>query len=520
MLGRLRLLSAGACARSASRVKTGPSSDAFPHFTPLPGIMRFKRSWVRRLFIPPGRFRGDRRVETSEALLLFSGRMLEGFPGFVHVEFGRTAYGDRLMSGGDPSGVRRDIGTLFRDGMLGGLTDRQLLERFLNRDHPSAEDAITILVERHGPLVWGVCRRLLPDRSDAADAFQATFLVLLRRAGAVRVDDSLGPWLYGVSRRVAARARATSVRRGARETGRVEAVAGPDADPGHAERLAVLDEEIGRLPEHQRAAVVHCDLEGLPHEEAVRRLGCPVGTVESRLSRGRQRLRERLVRRGLAPAAAALWAATAREASAGIPAALIKETARFVTSFPAAGTVPVTVTVLAEGVIQMMWLARLKPLVAVAAALILTTAGIAVLGRQQPALEGARERAKSAPPQNAGAGAAAPGIAANRALAREQLALIDEAWAMLNELARAGEISIADPSFSLWGRRKLETLRKAGAGKAEIIAELEKYVKELKEHEAIAKSRMEVPRRPAVDLRDVRFRRLEAEIWLNEERGR
>ena len=352
------------------------------------------------------------------------------------------------MSGGDPSGALRDIGTLFSDGMLGGLTDRQLLERFVNRNDSSAEDAFTILLERHGPMVWGVCRRLLPDRDAAADAFQATFLVLVRRASAVRVDDSLGPWLYGVSRRVAARARATSLRRRARETGGVEAVAGPAPDPDRAERLAILDEEIGRLPERQRAAVVLCDLEGLPHEEAARRLGCPVGTVESRLSRGRQRLRDRLVRRGLAPAAAALWAEMAREASAAMPAALIKHSARFVTSSPAAGAVPVAVTALAEGVIQMMWLARLKPLVAVAAALILATAGVAVQGRQQPAPEGAREQAKTAPPPTAGAGGAAvPDMAANRALAREQLALIDEALAMLHQLARNARIEYRRPAF-------------------------------------------------------------------------
>ncbi len=297
------------------------------------------------------------------------------------------------MGGGDPSGALRGIRTLFSDGMLGGLTDRQLLERFVNRNDSSAESAFTILLERHGPMVWGVCRRLLPDRYAAADAFQATFLVLVGRASAVRVDDSLGPWLHGVSRRVAARARATSLRRRARETGWVEAVAGPAPDPDRAERLAILDEEIGRLPERQRAAVVLCDLEGLPHEEAARRLGCPVGTVESRLSRGRQRLRDRLVRRGLAPAAAALWAEMAREASAAMPAALLRHSARFVMSSPAAGAVPAAVTALAEGVIRMMWLTRLKPLVAVAAALILTTAGVAVQGRQQPAPEGPRKQA-------------------------------------------------------------------------------------------------------------------------------
>ena len=429
------------------------------------------------------------------------------------------------MSGGDPSGVRRNIGTLFSSGALGGLTDRQLLDRFLNRNDSSAEDAFTILLERHGPMVWGVCHRLLSDRDAAADAFQATFLVLVRRARAVRVDDSLGPWLFGVSRRVAARARATSLRRAARETGGVEAVAGPALDPGRAERLTILDEEIGRLPDHQRAAVVLCDLEGLPHEDAARRLGCPVGTVESRLSRGRLRLRDRLVRRGLAPAAAALWAETARDASAALPAALIKHTARFVTSSPAAGAVPAAVTALAEGVIQMLWLARLKPLVAVASVLILATVGVAVQGRQKSAPEGAREQVKPAAPPAAGAGAAAPApagpdMAANRALAREALALIEDAFAMMREMAQNGSFNIADPSFSIWAHRRLEMLRKAGAGKAEIVAALEKEIDRLKLDEAIAKVRKESARGTEVQVRDVQFRRLEAEIWLNEEKAR
>jgi RNA polymerase sigma-70 factor (ECF subfamily) len=320
------------------------------------------------------------------------------------------------MSAGDPSGALRDIRTLFGAGRLGGLTDRQLLDRFVNRYDVTAEEAFAILLERHGPMVWGVCRRLLGDRHAAADAFQATFLVLVRRAPVVRVDDSLGPWLYGVSRRVAARVRTTSLRRGARETGGVEAVADPapdrHPDPGAAEMLAVLDEEIGRLPERYRAAIVLCDLEGLPHEEAARRLGCPVGTVESRLSRGRRRLRDRLVWRGVAPAAAALWAETAREVSAATPAALVRQSVQFATS--PAGAVPAAAATLAEGMIQMMWVARLKPLAAVAAALLLATAGVAVQGRQQPAPQGEREPRKTASAPAAGAGGAAvPHISAN-----------------------------------------------------------------------------------------------------------
>jgi hypothetical protein len=296
-----------------------------------------------------------------------------------------------------------------------------------------------------------------------------------------------------------------------------------DGDPSGTLRDIRTLFDHGRLADLTDRQLLERFVNQLPHEEAARRLGCPVGTVESRLSRGRQRLRDRLVRRGLAPAAAALWAEMAREASAAMPAALIKHSARFVTNSPGAGAVPVTVTALAEGVIQMMWLARLKPLVAVAAALILAAAGVAVQGRQQSAPKGAREQAKTASPPTTGAGAAAhaaPDLAANRALAREQLALIDEAWAMQRALARNSTMSIADASFSLWGRRRLEALHRAGAGKAEIVAALEKYINDLKEDEAIARAQVQASRAVEVVVRDVQFRRLEAEIWLNEEKAR
>jgi RNA polymerase sigma-70 factor (ECF subfamily) len=213
------------------------------------------------------------------------------------------------MTGKDPSAVVRDVQTLFSAGAVGGLTDRQLLERFVTRRDAGAEAAFTALVQRHDPLVWGVCRRILNDPHAAADAFQATFVVLVRKAATVCVEDSLGRWLYGVSRRVARRARIRNDRRSAREGRGVERLVGPnsDPDPDRSELLARLDEEIGRLPERYRAAVVLCDLGRLSHEEAARQLGCAVGTVGSRLARGRQRLRDRLTRRGLVvPSAGAL----------------------------------------------------------------------------------------------------------------------------------------------------------------------------------------------------------------------
>lgn len=428
--------------------------------------------------------------------------------------------GATLMSGGNPSGALREIRTLFSDGMLGGLTDGQLLERFVNRsDSSAAEEAFAVLLERHGPMVWGVCRRLLTDQDAAADAFQATFLVLVRRAPTVRVADSLGPWLYGVTRRVAARARADSLRRRSRETGGVETLAAdpaPDPDPHRAEQRTILDEEIGRLSEHQRAAIVLCDLEGLPHEEAARRLGCPVGTVESRLSRARRRLRDRLIRRGVAPAAAALWAEMARETSAAMPRALLRQSTWLVTKPPAAGVVPAGVAALAEGVIQMMRIARLKPLLAITGATILATAGIAVQGRPQAGPEKAREPARTAAPPKAGAS----DIDANKALARQQLALIDRAETSLYELLRKGAVAMSDPAFSLWRHRRLEALRKAGAGKVEIVAALEKYLRQSKEDEARAETMSARREIAQSDVLDVRYRRLEAEIWLNEEKAR
>jgi RNA polymerase sigma factor (sigma-70 family) len=156
-------------------------------------------------------------------------------------------------------------------------------------------------------MVRGVCRRILDNLSDAEDAFQATFLVLFRSAGSLRVGSSLGPWLYGVARRVALRARADRVRRGVVE-GRVGERAGQDpaADACRGEVQSIIDEEIGRLPERYRGPVILCLLEGLTYDEASRRLGCPIGTVGVQLSRAREMLRARLTRRGIAPTSAAL----------------------------------------------------------------------------------------------------------------------------------------------------------------------------------------------------------------------
>src|SRR6516162_1209132 len=176
------------------------------------------------------------------------------------------------------------------------LTDQHLLERFVIAQDPAAFAA---LVRRHGAMVLGVCRRLLHDAHEAEDAFQATFLVLVHKVRSIGRPESLGPWLHVVAYRTAARARQAARRR----TREREAADMPDGDPAVAlvrrELRQVLDEELGRLAQKYRAPLVLFYLDGKTTEEVARQLGCPRGTVLSRLARGRDRLRDRLVRRGV-----------------------------------------------------------------------------------------------------------------------------------------------------------------------------------------------------------------------------
>jgi RNA polymerase sigma factor (sigma-70 family) len=177
-------------------------------------------------------------------------------------------------------------------------TDGELLARFAGGGDRAA---FAEIVRRHGPLVLGVCRRVLGHRPDADDAFQATFLILARKAERIDRPERLGNWLYGVATRVAFKARSTAARWRARES-RVEPMA-PAPDPllglAMRELQLALDEELNRLPERHRVPLVLCYLEGKTHEEAADELGCPTGSMSWRLGRAREALRRRLVRRGL-----------------------------------------------------------------------------------------------------------------------------------------------------------------------------------------------------------------------------
>jgi RNA polymerase sigma factor (sigma-70 family) len=279
-------------------------------------------------------------------------------------------------------GASPDLRVLFGMGTLAGLTDGQLLERFATHRDEAGEIAFASLLDRHGPMVLRVCGGLLRDPNDAEDAFQATFLVLARKARSLWVRDTIGPWLHGVAYRIATRALSDRARRRRHER-KAAGLAATAIGPAEADDLApVLHAEIGRLPEPFRAAIVLCYLEGLTHDQAAHRLGWPVGTVRSRLARGRDRLRSRLDELGVAPAVAPLMPASAGRAGATIRPSLAVATVRAAirttttTGMAAAGTGPAVVA-LTKGVLRTMMLKTMLKVAAtvVAVGLLATGAG-------------------------------------------------------------------------------------------------------------------------------------------------
>lgn len=275
---------------------------------------------------------------------------------------------------------------LFVRGTVASLSEGQLLERFV---HTRDESAFEALVTRHGPMVLGVCRRGLDDPNDAEDAFQATFLVLVRKARSLRDADHLGPWLFGVARRVSTRARVQSSRRREREQSgaEAEAVSHSPSDEGERHELKrVLDDEIARLPVKYRAPVVLCYLEGLTHEEAALRLGCPVGTVRSRMAWARERLRQRLDRRGLAPAGLLAFPRLVQVVPAGLTESTLNAAGCAVAGTLSKSVPSAAAAALAQGVTHSMFLHKLTITASVLATAGLVTGG-AVLARQdRPAL--------------------------------------------------------------------------------------------------------------------------------------
>jgi RNA polymerase sigma factor (sigma-70 family) len=333
------------------------------------------------------------------------------------------------MAIGRRSSIDRQLRTLWTVGVAGDADDRTLLSRYaLSRDD-GAEEAFRILVERHGAMVLRVCRQVVGELQAAEDATQAVFLILARKAGSIRVEGTVAPWLHGVARRVAAKARARAATRRRVETRAAEVAASlRDSDgekgPG-VEDWEVIHEEVDRLPEKYRVPVVLCYLEGQTYEQAARRIGCPVGTVRVRLARARGRLQRRLESRGLGPERVASVGWFPHGAGGGLPtisasvgewvalgAARIEataETARALSSSRAvlARMVPASVLELYEGGVRAMMMNRWMTAAAWLLAALMTGvgaigfAGVVAGGQEKAAAPGNRRAAADAPRQKA-----------------------------------------------------------------------------------------------------------------------
>jgi RNA polymerase sigma factor (sigma-70 family) len=245
-----------------------------------------------------------------------------------------------------------------------GPNDEQVLENYISRRDQAA---VATLVQRHGPMVWGVCRRILSNYHDAEDAFQATFLVLFRKAASIVRKDLLANWLYGVAHQTALKARATAVKRCARERQVAEM-----PEPGGEETdlwlhiRPVLDQELSRLPGRYRSVIVLCDLEGKTRKDAALQLGVPEGTVASRMATAKKMLAKRLARHAPLVSGGMLVAVlTETVASASVPISVMSTTVKSARQF-AAGQVATTATIsgevvaLTEGVLKSMLLTKLK----------------------------------------------------------------------------------------------------------------------------------------------------------------
>ena len=301
------------------------------------------------------------------------------------------------MAIGDRGSLIDSFGRLFNSGTVTGLSEAQLLNRFLAHGDESAFEAI---LHRHGPMVLGVCRRVLDDPDDVADAFQTTFLILVKKARSIRDREVLGTWLHGVARRVAVRAKVSGRRRRSRERAGAEGldVEQPTVDRSELNELRTLiDVEVERLPSRYRHPIILCDLEGQTHEQAALEIGCPVGTVKSRLSRGREQLRSRLVRRGIAPSVALLVSTLESEGARAVPPELISLTLGAATEL-AAGAFSGGVGTLFKGVICSMYLTRLKISAAGLVAVALTVAGARAFVGPQAAVPGPALGQTQAPP--------------------------------------------------------------------------------------------------------------------------
>jgi RNA polymerase sigma factor (sigma-70 family) len=361
-------------------------------------------------------------------------------------------------------------------------TDPQLLECFLRQGD---EAAFEVLVRRHGPMVFGVCRRVLTNLHDAEDAFQATFLVLVRKAASLRARETVANWLYGVAYRTALEARRANARRRAREEA-VRACLESISARADDDWREVLDEALSGLPGKYREVVVLCDLEGKGRRDVAQELGCPEGTVASRLARARALLASRLTKRGVTLSTAALAALLTQEAaSADLSPLLISGTvtaASVTAAGPTAATAVLSVGVVAltEGVLHTMLLAKLRIGATAVLILLMVSGAISLFCYSLQAADPGTAQKASQPPLDQGAVDPA-------ALRKAQLVFARKAFGGIWSHYQVG-LSDEEAVYR-WSVRWLEAERALAVKKADHIAAFTAHWNRMKELAKLAPER-------------------------------
>jgi RNA polymerase sigma-70 factor (ECF subfamily) len=403
-------------------------------------------------------------------------------------------------------------------GERAAVSDGALLERFVaSKD----EAAFELLVRRHGPMVFGVCRRVLRHEQDAEDAFQATFLVLAHKAGAVRPREAVGHWLYGVAYRTALKARTAAARRRRREQMAPHAASPVVAAAESSDDWrSLLDEAVQALPGKYRTPVVLCELEGLSRKEVAARLTIPQGTLSSRLAAARQLLARRLARRGVTVPAAALGAALVPEgAGASVPVSLVNQTVRAAASIArgqmAAGVASAQVVALTKGVMRNMALVKVRSALVVAC-LVGIAAGAGWLAYGSLAAE-------PPPPAATAPAAARKGEEprkedATAALRKKKLQAAEQVYILRLKHLIGGTDNRAEDLYA-WSKRWLESETEVNDGREARLKALRAHLDRMKELEKQTRERVEAGLknfRPE-DASAAEYARTEAEIWLKAE---
>ncbi|MBA4062552.1 MAG: hypothetical protein C0501_02375 [Isosphaera sp.] len=406
-----------------------------------------------------------------------------------------------------------------------GVRDGDLLSRLIERRDEVAWDA---LVRRHGPMVWGVCRRILGHTQDAEDAFQTTFIVLVRRATSINPRSGVANWLYGVARQTAVKARATAARRGAREKQMPVLPEVGVADPAPDELWMLLDRELSRLPEKYRAPIVLCDLEGKTFKDAARELGWPEGTLSGRLSRARKLLADRLTRAGVVLSASIAGLGVGEVASGGdVPPPLVTSTItagwRVAAGQPMSGLAP-AVAALSQEVLRAMFIPKLKLVACVLLVGGMLLTGVAISARHSGTAPDEPKKASPSDPPKAGNIPQDPppkdqpgGNAKIRELQKERLAVLRQIADQTNTAYKGGQVPLTTV---------LEAQREVNAAELELcethkerLIFLEKKVELAKDTEKNTEKLVQAHTAPQAHLLRARANRLQAEIELEKEKA-